>query len=131
MRSIFHKLVLAPAVMAAAALISTAAMAETTVKIPFSFTASGKACPAGTYTVRKDMTGNFVTLFNRDSAQSFSWVLVPGAPHASDRQVDLKFDQSGETHALRTIQYGTRTTYLLDKQVAPPHHNASESSGGR
>ena len=41
MKSIFSKFVLAPAVLAAAALAANSAMAET-VKVPFSFTAGDK-----------------------------------------------------------------------------------------
>ena len=50
MKSIFSKFVLAPAVLAAAALAANSAIAET-VKIPFNFTAGNKVLPAGDYTI--------------------------------------------------------------------------------
>jgi hypothetical protein len=130
MRSILHKLILAPAVMAATALATTSAMAET-INVPFSFTAAGKNCPAGFYTVRHDSTGSFVALINEDSAQSFLWVLGPGTPNLADNSIILKFDESGQTHTLRSIQYRSMITPRMDKKASPKDHSLSRLSSGR
>jgi hypothetical protein len=116
MRSLFHKLILASAVVAAAALTTNAAMAATTVKVPFSFTVAGKLLPAGNYLVKHDSTGNFVILENRESRQSFTWVLGPGEPQPDGQKIVLKFDAADQTHALESIQYGSMTTARLDSK---------------
>jgi hypothetical protein len=131
MRFILHKLVLVPAIMAAAALATTSAKAETTVKVPFSFTVGGKICPAGRYAVRHDATGSFVTFASKGSSQSFTWVLGPGMPDPTDNSVVLKFDQSGQTHALQSIQVGSMITGKLDKQKTTTETEMGESSTGR
>ena len=128
MRSIFGKLVLAPVVMAAAALASNTAMAAPTVKVPFSFTAAGKVWPAGTYTIQKDLRGDYVTLLNRESSMSFNALLGPGEPGPSDTTIMLKFDEVGSGHALRTVQYGPEITSRLDRKAA---HSEYITSSGR
>jgi hypothetical protein len=52
MGSILRNFVLAPAAMAAAALATNTAMAET-LKVPFTFTVDGKDFPAGLYSVQR------------------------------------------------------------------------------
>jgi hypothetical protein len=127
MQSILRKLVLAPAVLAAAALAITSATAETTIKVPFAFTVAGQAFPAGRYLVQRDDTGSFVTLASKDSARSTSWVLGPGAPGPTENKVALKFN---DTHALQTIQYGSMITSRLDKKTAESERS-DRLSGGR
>src|SRR5215469_10631129 len=91
MKSILSKFV-APAVLTVAALATTTAMAQTTiVKVPFSFTAAGKTCPAGEYTVQRD--ADFVILSHKGYSESFSWVVGPGAPDPTDTKVAFKFDE--------------------------------------
>jgi hypothetical protein len=131
MRFILHKLVLVPAMMAAAALATTSANAETTVKVPFSFTVAGKICPSGRYAVRQDVTDSFVTLVSKGSSQSFIWVLGPGTPSPTDKLVVLKFDQSGQTHALRSIQVGSLITGRLDRKKTATEIEMGQSSSGR
>jgi hypothetical protein len=119
MRSILHKLILAPALIAAAALgTNTAMAAESTVKVPFGFTVAGKYCPAGTYTVLRDTIQPFVTLKGKEAPVSFNWVLVPGEPEPTDTKVTLRFDAVGQGYALRTVQYGPRITRQLDKGIS-------------
>ncbi|MGA7108195.1 MAG: hypothetical protein WBV28_02565 [Terracidiphilus sp.] len=129
MRFILHKFVLVPAIMAAAALATTSAKAETTVKVPFSFTVGGKVLPAGQYAVRHDATENFVTFASKRSPQSFTWVLGPGMPDPTDNAVVLKFDQSGQTHALQSIQVGSMITGHLDKKTATEMEMGQPSTG--
>jgi hypothetical protein len=117
MRSILHNLILVPAVVAAAALAITSANAETTLKIPFGFTVAGKYCPAGRYAVEQDTTGNFVRLIGKDSSKSFNWLVGPGSPDPTANKVVLKFDESGQTHALRSIQFGSMITSRLDTKT--------------
>jgi hypothetical protein len=130
MQSILRKLVLAPAVLAAAALAISSATAETTIKVPFAFTVAGQNFPAGRYLVQRDDSGSFVTLASKDSTRSTTWVLGPGAPGPTENKVALKFDDTGRTHALQSIQYGSMITSRLDKKTAESERS-DRLSGGR
>lgn len=131
MKAIFSKFVLAPAVLAAAALAATSAMAETTVKVPFSFTAGGQVCPAGLYTVQHDDSSNFVTLTRKGSSQIFTWTVGPGAPGPTERKVALKFDDLGNAHVLQSVQYGSLITSRLDKKTLRDERESNQLTGGR
>lgn len=128
MQSILRKLALAPAVLAAAALLTTSAMAESAIKVPFNFTVGGKVFPAGRYVVERDDSGGFVSLINRDVPIVASWVLTPGSPNPTENKIALKFDQVGNTHVLQSIQYGALITSKLDKNV---ERESSQLSEGR
>lgn len=130
MNSILHK-VLAPAVMVAAALITTSAMAETTIKVPFNFMASGQACPAGLYTIQHQDGSGFVTLMRRGTSQIFTWTVGPGAPDPTETKVALKFDQVGKDHVLQSVQYGALITSRLDKKALANERESAQLSGGR
>jgi hypothetical protein len=110
------KLVLAPAVLAVAALACNTASAST-VNVPFSFAAAGHVWPAGAYDIQKDFTGSIVTVKSMSTGLSFSSLLGPGEPALTDTKLALKFDSIGNTHALRTIQYGGLITSQLDKKL--------------
>ena len=112
--------VLAPAVLAAAALTTNTAMAEATLTVPFNFTVAGKNCPAGLYTVQRDH--GLVILTSRAAQQSFVWPLSPGDPAPTASNVSLTFDQLGQDHALRSIQYGPMVTFRLDKPTKENEH---------
>jgi len=129
MRSILQKLILAPAVMAAAALATTSAQAETTVNLPFGFNVGGTYCPAGRYAIEQDTTGNFVRLIGKDTSKSFNWVIGPGAPDPTDKKIVLKFDETGGTHALRSIQYGSMITSRLDTKTSGGEVSGQRSVG--
>ena len=116
MKSIFTKFVLAPAVLAAAVLSANSAFASATVKIPFNFTADGKVCPAGDYTVQHEQNQGFITLRHKGSSEVFTYVVGPGAPNPNDTKVALNFDHLGEAHILQSIQYGSVMTTRLDKK---------------
>jgi len=128
MRSILGKLILAPAILAAAAFAANSAMAESNVKVPFSFTAAGKVWPAGTYTIEKDMLAGTVTLKSAVSSESFTYLLGPGDPNPTDEHITLRFDSAGGTHALRSVQYGPQITAQLDR---PSRHEANMAASGR
>ena len=115
MRISFRNVILAPAVLAVATLAVTSAHAEATLKVPFSFKAEGKLCPAGDYVVSKDMKSSLVTLRSKDAGRSFTWVAGPGDPAPTATAVTLRFDAIGETHQLRSVQYGASITPRLDK----------------
>jgi|SRR5579863_4040532 hypothetical protein len=117
MRSILGKLFLAPVMMAAAALATGTAMAESSLNVPFSFTAAGKVWPAGSYTVHKDLSGNMVTLISKVNSLSFTSLIGPGDPDPNEQNVTLKFDEMGAGHALRSIQYGPQITSRLDRKA--------------
>jgi hypothetical protein len=131
MQSMLRNLVLAPAVMAAAALVTSPAMAETTIKVPFTFTVAGKIFPAGRYLVIRADSGSFVTLANRESSQSATWVLGPGTPDPTENRIALKFDEVGRTHVLQSIQYGSMITSKLDKKSTASERDSEPVSGGR
>lgn len=117
MRSTLHKIILAPVVMAAAALAINTASAEP-VKVPFSFTVHNQTWPAGTYTVvRRGVSDNLVYVSSLDGSRSFSCVVGPGEPDPGTKAIKLDFDEIGGTHVLRTVQYRSLISSELDKKV--------------
>lgn len=131
MKSIYSKFILAPVALAAVALATSSAIAETTVRVPFKFTAGGQVCPAGYYTVQHDDSANFVSLTSKDTLKTFTWVVGPGAPDLKDTKIALKFDQVGGTHVLQSVQYGSLVTSRLDKKTLREMEHESQLSGGR
>jgi len=119
MRSILHSLVLAPALMAAAALAPNSAMASSAVNVPFSFTLNGKACPAGRYVVAIDSHHSYVTFYNTKAPVGFNLLLEPADAPRGGPGIILRFDHTGPDYALQTLQYGSGITHRLDK--APRH----------
>jgi hypothetical protein len=115
---------LASAVMAAAALATIPAVAETsiTLNVPFSFTVGSQSLPAGSYSVKRDDRGNFVRLQGKDASQSFVWV-ASTADTKTDRVI-LKFDANGRTHVLESVQCGPLVTPRLDRK----NRNAEDMS---
>ena len=116
MRSPLRKYFLAPALLAAAAVATSTAMAENSVSVPFNFTVAGKTCPAGKYEVLQGPVANTVRLASEDSSRSFVWSITPGDPSPTDQRVVLTFDEGSDAHALRTVQFGNRITARLDRQ---------------
>jgi hypothetical protein len=131
MKSIFSKFILAPVALAAVALATSTATAETTIRVPFKFTAGGRVCPAGYYTVKHDDSSNFVSLISKDTSQTFTWVVGPGAPDTRETKIALKFDQLRGTHVLQSIQYGSLVTSQLDKKTLHEMEHESQLNGGR
>ena len=130
MKSIL-KFVLAPAVLAAAVLTASSAKAETTVNIPFNFTADGHVCPAGRYILQHDSNSSFLTLSRKGSADTFTWIVGP-ADSTSERKISLKFDELGKTHVLQSVQYGTLITSRLDKKtLRDAERDSNQLTGGR
>jgi hypothetical protein len=125
------KSLLAAIVITAGGLATHTAAAETTLKVPFSFTVAGQSMPAGTYSVSKDALHNVVTLKSMDASKTFSAVLVPGDPAPGDRHVALKFDQSGNGHTLKSIQYGAGTTSSLERAPSERGYDPTRLSQGR
>jgi hypothetical protein len=109
------KFVLAAVVLTSATALTTHAAKAATLQVPFSFTVAGKSMPAGLYSVEQDTFHNTVILRSKNASATFAAALVPGDPAPSDVHVALKFDSAGETHTLKTIQYGSRTTNRLDR----------------
>jgi hypothetical protein len=115
MRSLLRNFLLAPAMVAAAALATSSAMAENSVNIPFNFTVAGKTLPAGKYQVVAGPLANTIRLTSDDSAHNFVWAVAPGDPDPADQRTILTFDNFDQGHALRTVQVGNRITSRLDK----------------
>ena len=116
MRSILGKLFLAPAILAAATFSATTAKADATVKVPFSFTVAGKLCPAGYYTVKRDMVHNMVTLQSKAATRTFSWFVSPADETPTASKVTLRFNELGDAHSLQSVQFGALITSRLDKK---------------
>lgn len=130
MRFMTLKSTLAAIVVTTAALCTHPAKAETTLKVPFSFTVAGQTLPAGFYRVSQDTFRNMVTLQSKDGSKSFSYTLGPGDPAPGDIHVALKFETSGDTHTLYKIQVGSRVTSRLDAP-APSGYDPARLSQGR
>lgn len=129
MRFTALKSILAAVVVTTAALPAHIAKAETTLNVPFSFTVSGQAMPAGVYTVQEDTFHNVVILRNKAATRSFEYALRPGDPTGNSVHVALKFDSNGDSHVLRGIQFGSKTTSRLDNSPAP--YSPARLSQGR
>jgi hypothetical protein len=125
------KSILAAIVITAGALGTHNAMAETTLKVPFSFTVAGQSMPAGVYSVTQDTYHNVVTLKSMDASKTYSAVLVPGDPSPNDTHVALKFEQSGNGHTLKSIQFGGRTTSSLNSAATERGYDPTRLSQGR
>lgn len=112
--------------MGIAALTTSTAMADTLVKVPFSFNVAGRDCPAGLYSLQRDLSSGVVTLRSMDRSRTFQWLAGPGEPGPTDNLVVLRFDHQGATHTLQSVQYQTIITSRLDKakkesEYAAPH----------
>jgi hypothetical protein len=116
MRFNFPTLILAPVVMAAAALTIQPAMAESrTLNVPFDFTVGNKTLPAGPYTVERDSAGSILRLQDKNLSQTFMWVALPSAIKTG--RVVLRFEDEGQKHTLQSVQYGVLQTPELVKRV--------------
>jgi hypothetical protein len=119
MKNTFSRIVLASAVAAAAAFTSIPAMAASegaaNVNVPFSFTVHGKSLPAGTYKVRWDDSGNFVTLQNKSAIETFLW--SPNSAPTADGRVTMRFEPQGSGLALQSIHYGAMSTSRLTQKT--------------
>jgi hypothetical protein len=131
MRSIFHTLVLAPALLAAAVFTTTPAKAEATFNVPFSFTVSGKPCPAGLYILQRDPVHSFVTLIGRNAPVGFNWTLGPGNGVVKESNIRLSFEKEGESYSLESIQYGSQETHRLNKKPKGSEHRESRILQGQ
>lgn len=131
MRSKIPSLLLAPALMAAAALATHPALAESRLDVPFSFTVAGQNCPAGSYVVDRNPVGGLVTLRSLDAPRSFAWALGPGDPAPTDTRVVLRFDDFGQSRALQSVQFGGLITSRLDRKPKDSEHVLGRVVTGR
>ena len=131
MRFNFRLFVLAPAVLAAAALATTSAMAETRVNVPFNFTVDGKTCPAGQYVLLRDPAHNFITLLGKNAPVGFNWILGPGDGKVKESNLTLSFARQDQGYALESIQFGSLTTHKLDKKTPGTEHKTVQIVEGR
>jgi hypothetical protein len=115
MRINLYSLILAPAVLAVAALAAQPAVAEShLINVPFSFVANGKVCPAGAYRVSRENFSGTIRLTGAHN--SFVWLLVAGNGAVRDHRLVLTFDVAGQNHMLRTVEYGPMSTPQIDKK---------------
>ena len=131
MRFLVSKSILAAIVITAGSLTTHTAQAETTLKVPFNFTVAGQSMPAGVYSVSKDTIHDMVILKSMDASKTFSAVLVPGDASPNDTHVALKFDQSGNGHTLKSIQYCGKTTSSLEQGTRERGYDPTRLSQGR
>jgi len=106
--------VLALAALAAMATNSASAQSSR-MNVPFSFTAGGENCPAGTYIVKTNSWYSAVVLHG--TGHNFTWLIGPGQPAPNDSRVVLTFDHVGSRYALRSVQYKSQITDRLDKKL--------------
>jgi len=116
MRSIPRLLVLAPVLLAALAFTPQHASAAV-LHVPFDFAVSGRVLPAGDYSVARDSKGSFVVLTTPDGKRSFSWVIGPGDPDPDQEGIKARFDSTSSGYALRSIQYSSKITRQLDRNL--------------
>ncbi len=105
-------------IMSAAGIISTLlapiiAKAQT-VAVPFSFRVGGVVYPAGSYSVERPARGLFVWMTDTKGKEILHRVLVAGEADLNRSGVTLRFDESGQSHLLRSIQYDSLATSRLD-----------------
>jgi hypothetical protein len=114
MKTNFRTFVLASAALAAAAMATIPAVAETsaTLRVPFSFTVYGRTLPAGDYAVVRSTNLAFVRLQSVNSFEGYSWTAGP-SEEKRDRVV-LRFNS--ESHALQSVQFGAVISPRLDKK---------------
>ena len=113
------------AVLATASLCATAAFAadRAVVNIPFNFQSQGHTFPAGDYVATLDTNHNLLALKNSaDAGVAANWAVGPADYNPTDEKLTLKFDDLGNSHALRTVQLGPRITSRLDGPAR--HHDA-------
>ncbi len=128
MQSKFPTSILAPAILAVAALATVPAVAETsTVKVPFNFTIAGQNLPAGNYSIERDLRGSFVKLHSLQSPQTFVWLASQSSTES--KPASLLFDHEGQQYTLRSVQSGTFVTRRLDKKRASDSERASITAG--
>ena len=124
-------LVLASAVTATAALASIPALAATAgstkLYVPFGFTVSGKALPAGNYLVKRD-TGNFISLASADGSSNYSWISNVG--DKADSNVVLHFGINGQNHVLESVQFGALVSPRLARHSARTEDITPQSNNG-
>lgn len=104
-------------VLTSAALCATAAFAadRAVVNVPFNFETHGISFPAGHYSASLSMNKSVLTLTNMENPkESILWTVSPADETAIQKPLLMKFDESGSTHQLRTIQLGSRITPRLD-----------------
>jgi len=131
MRFTLRTLILVPVVLAAVVVATNTAQAEVTIKVPFTFTVYGKTCPAGEYSVNHDSSRGTVTLSSKDGAKHFNWHLGPGDGNSADARVTLRFEESGQSHVLKSVQYGPMTTARLDKKIRESDYSPTQLARGR
>ncbi len=107
MRNILSRLVVMSTVVAAS-FATNAAMAETRLQVPFSFTVGSQNWPAGIYLIEKTQVNDTVVLQSSDSQRSVSLSLAPGDPAPNDSRIMLTFTEDHEAHALKSLQYGSK-----------------------
>lgn len=130
MRSTLCKYFLVPVIAAAATMIGHSAQAQT-VNVPFAFHALGHTFPAGTYSVQKDMSSNFVSLRTTDSHNIVTKVLGPGNAEQGDNRIVLRFAMAGEDHVLESIQYGPKVTSRMSEIDSARHETVSRPLRGQ
>jgi hypothetical protein len=129
MKTNFRTFVLASAAVAAAAMVTIPAVADTsaTLRVPFSFTVNGRTLPAGDYTVVRSNNLAFVRLQSVNSFAGYSW--IAGQSQEKRDRVILRFN--GENHALQSVQFGPVISPQLDKKSKNKESVVPIEVGGR
>lgn len=123
MRLSQRSLILASAMLATAALVSTPTFAER-VHVPFAFSVGHQSLPAGDYTVQRDTTNHFVIFSSEDRRKIYNWILGPGVSDESDNSVKVMFEATDNGYELSSIQYRSKVTQRLNHK----HRQTKEDS---
>jgi len=128
MRSIFRMLVLAPVLCASAAF----AVERASVDVPFNFESHGKVFPAGKYDVKLDANRSILTLSSRMvPSKTLSWGVGPAETALRDPVLNMKFDQVGDQHELRTVRLGGYQTPVLNAHRKSLLQSELPATGGQ
>jgi len=121
-RNMLRYLVLTPVIAAAAALVTTPAMAAASFNVPFNFTVGGKACPAGHYQLDRDVFHNLMTLTSKDGKESFTWLAQPNDAKPTDTRAVLRFEGQNQQYVLSAVRYGVVKSPNLNKTHRLEHY---------
>ena len=67
---------------------------------------------------------------NVQTNASFTWTVSPGDPAPADTRIVLRFDEIGQMHLLRSVQYHSMITSRLDEDVRRNPHRDLRSREG-
>jgi hypothetical protein len=105
-------------------------MADTLVTVPFTFNVAGRDCPAGLYSVHRDLSSGLVILRSMDRSRTFSWFAGSGEPGPTIAE-SFCASTTWAKQTLQSIQYQTIITSRLDKAKKESEYVAPRTMAGQ